>query len=249
MQEKVKKENNTIKALNEKITTANAAMKNGDFDTAISTLTEATQMDATRDILWAQLADAYRGSAVKQTDSAEKKKRLEEATTDYGKAIDIKQKAVDAGTKKPEDAKQLAAYYNNLGEAAGKSGKVDEAVKAYEQAAQINPEGAAGYYYNAGAVLTNAGKIDQAIAAFDKSIAADPNKAEAYYQKGVNLMGKATLQGDKTVPAPGTVEAFQKYLELQPNGPYAQTAKDLVASLGSSVETSFGTKKKPAPKK
>src|SRR5216683_1740293 len=124
VQEKAKKENNTIKALNEKITTANAAMKNGDFDSAISTLTEATQIDATRDILWAQLADAYRGSAAKQTDSAEKKKRLEEATTDYGKAIDIKQKAVDAGAKKPEDTKQLAAYYNNLGEAAGKSGKI-----------------------------------------------------------------------------------------------------------------------------
>jgi len=249
VQEKAKKENNTIKALNEKITTANAAMKNGDFDSAISTLTEATQMDASRDILWAQLADAYRGSAVKQTDSAEKKKRLEEATTDYGKAIDLKQKAVDAGAKKPEDTKQLAAYYNNLGEAAGKSGKVDEAVKAYEQAAQINPEGAAGYYYNAGAVLTNAGKVDDAIKAFDKCIAADPNKAEAYYQKGVNLIGKATLQGDKMVAPPGTAEAFNKYLELQPTGTYADVAKQMLASIGGSVETGFGTKKKPAPKK
>ena len=38
-------------------------------------------------------------------------------------------------------------------------------------------------------------------AAFDKCIAADPTRAEAYYQKGVNLMGKATLQGDKMVAA------------------------------------------------
>src|SRR5258706_1267369 len=248
-QEKAKKENNTVKALNEKIGTASAAMKNGDFDTAISTLTEATQMDATRDILWAQLADAYRGSAAKQTDSAEKKKRLEEATTDYGKAIDIKQKAVDAGAKKPEDAKQLAAYYNNLGEAASKAGKVNEAVKAYEQAAQINPEGAAGYYYNAGAVLTNAGKVDDAIAAFDKCIAADPTRADAYYQKGVNLIGKATLQGDKMVAPAGTAEAFNKYLELQPAGPYADVAKQMLASIGASVETGFGTKKKAAVKK
>jgi len=248
-QEKAKKENNTVKALNEKIVAANTAMKAGDFDTAITTLTEATQVDATRDILWAQLADAYRGSAAKQTDSAEKKKRLEEATADYGKAIDIKQKAVDAGTKKPEDAKQLAAYYNNLGEAAAKSGKVDEAVKAYTQAAQVNPEGAAGYYYNAGAVLTNAGKVDDAIAAFDKCIAADPTRADAYYQKGVNLIGKATLQGDKMVAPAGTADAFNKYLELQPTGPYADVAKQMLASIGAQVETGFGTKKKPAVKK
>jgi tetratricopeptide (TPR) repeat protein len=248
-QEQAKKENNTIKALNEKINAANAAIKNGDYDTAIATLKEATAMDASRDILWAQLADAYRGSALKQTDTAEKKKRLEEATTDYGKAIDIKQKAVDAAsTKKPEDIKQLAAYYNNLGEAAGKSGKVDEAVKAYTQAAQVNPEGAAGYYYNAGAVLTNAGKVDDAIAAFDKCIAADPTRADAYYQKGVNMIGKATLQGDKMVAPPGTADAFNKYLELQPTGPYADVAKQMLASIGASVETGFG-KKKAATKK
>jgi tetratricopeptide (TPR) repeat protein len=246
-EEKAKKENNTIKALNEKIVAASAAMKAGDFDTAISTLIEATQMDDTRDVLWAALADAYRGSALKQTDPAEKSKRLQEAVTDYQKAIDIKQKAMDTDTKKnPDDPKRLAAYYNNLGEADGKSGKIDDAVKAYSQAAQINPEGSAGYYYNAGAVLTNAGKVDDAIAAFDKCIAVDPNKADAYYQKGVNLIGKATLQGDKMVAPAGTAEAFQKYLALQPAGPYADVAKQMLASIGAPVETGFGTKKKGA---
>jgi tetratricopeptide (TPR) repeat protein len=248
-QEKAKKENNTVKALNEKIVAANIAIKAGDFDTAISTLNEATQTDPTRDILWAQLADAYRGSALKQTDPAERSKRLLEAVTDYQKAIEMRQKSIETASKKdPDDNKRLAAYYNNLGEAAGKAGKVDEALKAYTQAAQVNPESAASYYYNAGAVLTNAGKIDDAIAAFDKCIAADPNKAEAYYQKGVNMIGKATLQGDKMVAPPGTAEAFQRYLELQPTGPYADVAKQMLASIGASVETGFGKKKAP-PKK
>jgi tetratricopeptide (TPR) repeat protein len=247
-QEKQKKEVNTIKALNEKIVAANTSMKAGDYDSAIATLTEATQMDATRDVIWAQLADAYRGSAIKQTDRAEKTKRFDEAVTDYQKALDLKQKAMET-KKTPEDSKQLAAYYNNLGEAAGKAGKVDDAVKAYTQAAQVNPEGAAGYYYNVGAVYTNAGKVDDAIAAFDKCIAADPTRADAYYQKGVNMIGKATLQGDKMVAPPGTADAFQKYLELQPTGPYADVAKQMLASIGASVETGFGTKKKAAPKK
>jgi len=247
--EKIKKENLTIKSLNEKIVAANTAMKAGDYDTAVTTMTEATQMDATHDVLWALLADAYRGSAMKQTDRAERQRRLEEAIADYNRAIDIKQKAMETDTKKnPDDPKHLAGYYNNLGDAAAKAGKTEDAIKAYDQAAKVNPEGAAGYYFNEGAVLTNAGKVDEANAAFDKCIAADPTKAEAYYQKGVNLMGKATLQGDKTIPAPGTVEAFQKYLELAPNGPNAENAKAMLASLGATVETSYGTKKKPVKK-
>jgi hypothetical protein len=51
------------------------------------------------------------------------------------------------------------------------------------------------------------------------------------------------------VAPPGTADAFQKYLELQPTGPYADVAKQMLASIGSSVETGFGTKKKAAPKK
>jgi tetratricopeptide (TPR) repeat protein len=243
-EEKVKKENSTIATLNSKIVAANASMKAGDFDAAIATLTEATQMDATRDVLWAQLADAYRGSAPKQTDSAEKAKRFQEAVNDYQKAIDIKQKAMET-KKDPEDSKKLAAYYNNMADAQYKTSKIDDAVKSYTQAAQLNPEGAAAYYFNIGAVLTNAGKADEAIAAFDKCIAADPTKADAYYQKGVNLIAKETLDKDnKAIAPPGTAEAFQKYLALAPNGPYADVAKQMLASIGAPVETGFGTKKK-----
>ena len=92
-------------------------------------------------------------------------------------------------------------------------------------------------------MLTNAGKVDEAIQAFDKVIAADPNKADAYYWKGVNMIGKATLKGDKMVAPEGTAEAFQKYLELQPSGQYAEPAKQMLASIGASVETKFGKKK------
>jgi hypothetical protein len=85
--------------------------------------------------------------------------------------------------------------------------------------------------------------------AFDKVIAADPNKADAYYWKGVNMIGKATLKGDKMVAPEGTAEAFQKYLELQPTGTFADPAKQMLTSIGASVETQFGNKKKAAPKK
>jgi tetratricopeptide (TPR) repeat protein len=248
-QEKAQQEGDLVKTLNEKLAAAGQAAQTGDFDTAIATLTAATQMDATRDLLWFKLADAYSSSAPKQTDPGEKTRRYEEAVADYQKAVDLKRQAMQAAPPKPEDTKTLAAYYNNLAQAESKSHKTDDAIKAYGQAAELDPAGSAQYQYNIGAVLTNAGRIDEAIAAFDKAIQLDPNKAEAYYQKGVNLISKASLdkQG-KVVPAPGTAEALNKYLELQPNGQFADGAKGMLQYIGSSIETSFG-KKKPTTKK
>ena len=246
-QAKQAKETNTVKTLNEKLNAAKTAADAGDFDTAIAALNEANQTDPTRDLVWFKLGDYYRLSATKQTDPAEKQKRLDSAVTAYQKAVDIKKSTTN--DKDPNAAKNLAAYYNNLADAYYKAKKIDDAVKTYEMAAQVDPTSVAQSYFNIGAVYTNSGRPDEANAAFDKCLAADPTRAEAYYQKGLNLLGKATLQGDKTVAPPGTAEAFQKYLEIAPTGPNADSAKALLASLGSSVETSYGTKKKPAPKK
>ena len=245
-QAKAAKESNTVKALNDKLNAAKTAADAGDFDTAIASLTEANSVDPSRDLVWFKLGDYYRLSAPKQTDPAEKQKRYDSAVTSYEKAIELKKAATN--DKDPSAASNLAAYYNNLAEAYAKANKTDDAVKTYELAAQANPPGAAQYYFNTGAVLTNAGKVDDALAAFNKVIAADPTRADAYYWKGVNMIGKATLQGDKMVAPPGTAEAFQKYLELQPSGTYADAAKQMLATIGSSVETGFG-KKKAAPKK
>jgi tetratricopeptide (TPR) repeat protein len=242
IKEKQAKETNTVKGLNDKLNAAKTAADAGDYDTAIASLNEANQIDPSRDLIWFNLGDYYRLSATKQTDPAEKQKRLDSAVEAYQKAVDIKKGVTN--DKDPNAAKNLAAYYNNLADAYYKAKKVDDAVKTYEMAAQVDPSSVAQSYFNIGAVLTNSGRPDEANAAFDKCIAADPTKAEAYYQKGLNLLGKATLQGDKTVAPPGTAEAFQKYLELTPTGPNAESAKALLASIGSTVETTYGTKKK-----
>jgi tetratricopeptide (TPR) repeat protein len=251
------KEADTIKVLNEKLTAANDATKAGEYDTAIAMLTEATSLDASRDVLWYKLGDAYSQSAMKQTDSAEKNKRFDTAVTDIQKAIDMKKADMDkanASDKKPDAAKQaesnknLAAYYNGLGNAYGRSGKADGAVAAYTHAAELDPANSGLYYFNLGAIMTNGGHVDEAVAAFDKAIAADPTKAAAYYWKGVNMMGKATLKDNKIIAPEGTAEALNKYLELEPAGPYAQPAKDLLASMGAAVETSYGKKKGAAKK-
>lgn len=255
-QAKVAAENNTIKGLNEKLAAAKTAADAGDFDTAIAQITQATQMDPNRDLLWAKLGDYELTSATKQTDAAEKSKRYDAAVTDYQKAVDLKQKAIDAtpAAKTPDANKTLASFYNNKGKAEAQMGKTADAVNSYNRAAQLDPAGAGMYYFNLGAILTNANtkNDDQmrkaAADAFDKAIAADPNRADAYYWKGTNLIGAATLKGDKMVAPPGTAEAFQKYLELQPTGPHAEEAKAMLQGLGATVETSYGKKKTTSKK-
>ena len=112
-QAKAAKETNTVKALNEKLNAAKTAADAGDFDTAIASLTEATQMDATRDLIWFKLGDYYRMSVPKQTDPAEKEKRLGSAIEAYQKAIDIKKAIVN--DKDPNAAKNLARLLQQHG--------------------------------------------------------------------------------------------------------------------------------------
>ncbi len=242
-------EKKTVGTLNEKLAAAKAASDAGDFETAIATLNEANQIDSTRDLIWFKLGDAYRMSGPKQPDPAEKQKRYEMAATDYEKAIQLRG-ASETAQKDPDNNVKMAAYYNNLAEAYSKAHKIDESIANYSKAAQLDPAHSATYLFNEGAVLTNAGRADDAIAVWDKVIAADPTKAAAYYQKGVNLIGKETIGPDgKAVAPPGTAEAFQKYLQLEPNGPFAEGAKAMLASIGAPVETGFGTTKKKAVKK
>lgn len=226
--EEQQKEASKIKGLNEKLAQAAAEQQAGQLDQAVATLTEATNLDPTRDLLWFKLADAERLAASKTTDSAQQKEKYLKAIEDYKKAIVIK---------------PVGAYYNNLGEAYAKTGDTQNAIASYNQAAQVDPPNAGQYYFNEGAILTNTGKVDDAIAAFDKAIQADPNKPDAYYWKGVDMMGKAKLVGNKMEAPAGTAEAFNKYLELAPTGQFAEPAKQMLATMGAEIETSFGKAK------
>lgn len=222
--EAVQKHNEKIKTLNASLTQAKQLEGAGNWDEAINVLQQAAQVDPTQDLIWFSLGDAQRGA-----------KKYPEAIESYQKAIAIK------GT--------VGAYHGNLADAYAKSGQTDKAIQEYDAAAAADPASAASYYFNEGAVFTNTNKSDEAIAAFDKAIKADPTKALAYYFKGIALMGKATTKGDKMVAPDGTAQAFNKYLELDPTGQYADPAKQMLATIGASVETSYGKAKTSTPKK
>lgn len=259
------KYNSNIKAINEKFNAANAALKATppQYDTAIASLTEATQLGPNEDLVWFRLGQTYLDSAKTATDPADKTKRYTEAYNDIQKAVDLKKTAMSsapqgAAPAKPpaqggvSDQARMAAYYDNLAAVSAKIGKSDDAVNAYKQAAELDPAHAGQYYYNLGAVLTNSNMSNdvnvrkQAIEAFDKAIAADPNRADAYFWKGQNYMGMATTDNSGKIAVPeGTAESYQKYLELQPSGPHAEEAKQMLAALNANVETTYGKKGKP----
>ncbi|MDP8989382.1 MAG: tetratricopeptide repeat protein [Acidobacteriota bacterium] len=219
------------KALNDAFNAGKTAAAANQWDAAIDGFTKASEVDASQHVVWGNLADSYvsRAKAAPATKDA-----------DLVKAADAYQKAIAIS---PNDA----AYHNNYALVLGQQKKFDEAQAELTKAAQIDPTGAGKFYYNLGAVYVNTGNLDPAAAAFKKAIDLDPNYAEAYFQYGLSLIGKATIENGKTVAPPGTAEAFQKYLDLTPNGPNAETAKAMMASMGAAVQTNF--KAAPAQQK
>jgi len=137
---------------------------------------------------------------------------------------------------KPDDP----AYYNNFALALAKDKKIDEAKTNLDKAIQLDPPGAGKYYYNMGALLVNGSQSEAAGEEFKKAIDADATYADAHYQYGLYLTSKATTDKDgKIIPAPGTIDELQKYLQLKPDGPFAASAKELIAGLGGTVSTTF----------
>ncbi len=211
------------KALNDAFNAGKTAAAANQWDAAIDGFTKASEVDANQHVVWGNLADSYVSRA--KANPATKEADLAKAAEAYQKAIAIN----------PNDS----AYHNNYALVLGQEKKYDEAQAELTKAAQIDPAGAGKFYFNLGAVYVNTGNLDPAAAAFKKAIDLDPNYAEAYFQYGLSLIGKATIDNGKTVAPPGTAEAFQKYLDLAPNGPNADTAKAMMASMGATVQTNF----------
>ena len=255
------KYNANVKVVKDKLAAATAAIQppTPDYDKAIGLMNEAVALVPDENVVWYRRGVIYLDSAKAQTDPAEKTKRNSSAYDDLQKAIELKKTAMSspAQSGKPtaqggiSDNQLLAAYNDSLAAAAGRLGKNDEAMSAYKQAAELDPAGAGHYYLNMGILLTNSNKtsdpeiVKKAVEAFDKAIAADPKNADAYYLKGIDLMGLLKMDSNnKVIAPPGMADAFQKYLELQPDGVHAAEAKNDLALVGSTVETSYGTTKK-----
>jgi tetratricopeptide (TPR) repeat protein len=189
---------------------------------AVSELQQALEgtadTDPNRNIVLARLGDAY------------------ETTGKYTEAADAYTKAV---ALKPDPG-----YYNNLGNCLARTGKVDDALVAYQKAIELDPTNTAMYWRNFAVGLYNTGRIKESLDPLRKATTADPKNAQAWYLLGAALVNTMEFKqdGDKLVPVlqPGTIEAYQKSIDLDPNGPYAAQAKqgiDALQSMGVGIDT------------
>ena len=212
--------------------TFNAGMESKrlkDYAIAVQHFKEAAAIDAKQDVIWGNMAEALAGLVSTKAGDA-REQAGNEAIDAYLKAIELK----------PDPA-----YHNNLGLLLVRLQRIEEGKAELEKAAQLSPENAGTYYFNLGAVMVNTGNTDGAISAFTKATEAQPDFANAYYQLATVLVSTATMKEDGSViPAPGTVEAYQKYLDLAPTGPYAASAQAMVQSLSGKLETVFEQPKK-----
>lgn len=228
------------KQLNDAFNQGMAALSAKQFDAAVDAFTKASEMDPKQHVVWAHLADAAVALAGTKT-GAEKDAATAKGLDAFAKAIELK----------PDDA----AYHNNFALAMAKGGKFPEAQAELAKAAQLDPTNAGRYYYNLGALLVNSNQLEAAGLAFKQAIDGDPNYADAQYQYGVYLVAKAQVTPEgKFKPVDGTREAFEKYLSLKPDGPFAESAKGMIASMESTITTKYenpdaAAKKKGAKKK
>jgi len=179
------------------------------YDKAIGVMEQAVAIDKTHDVLFANLGEDYADA-----------KQYDKAAAAYQQAI----------TLKPT----VANYYINMGTALAKAGKMDDANAAFDKATKIDPTQSKLAMYNLAVILMNNNDMKNASSAFDKLLQIDPKNANAWYYKGMCLLNQATTdpKTNKMITVPGTVEAFKKSLELDPNGPNAATAKQLLQTLG-----------------
>ncbi len=170
----------------------------------------ASEKDPNQHLLWAKLGEAYDVAG-----------RNEEAAQAYQQAV----------LAKPDDP----GYYNNLGNVLARAGKIDDARAAYTKSAELDPTKAATAWRNFGISLYNANRGADAIEPLQKSAELDPKSAQTWYLLGACLIYRMTVKkvGDKDVPefAPGTIEAYQKAVELDPNGPFGKQAQEGLAQL------------------
>jgi len=212
------------KELNDAFNAAMQAKKAQQWDTAVENFEKARALAPEENVILGNLADTYFQKA-QATQGAEREAALEESFSMYAQMLVLS----------PSDDTTL----NNYALALYLAGRYDEGRSTLEKAIQLNPSKAGMYYYNLGASLLAIDMSNQEAAceAFAKAVEVG-TYASAFLQHGNCLMNKMTLSEDGAIiPAPGTKEAFEKYLEAEPDGPDAEAARQAIQILGMSVET------------
>jgi tetratricopeptide (TPR) repeat protein len=180
----------------------------------------------------------YQQALAAVTDPADVKNRAA-VYAQMASAYELEGKYEEAAQAYQQDiaARPDAGAYNNLGNDLAKIGKMDEARAAYDQSAALDPAGAPLAYRNFGVVLFNVGKLKDSPAAdlLKKATEAEPNNQQGWFLLGAALAANMAVEqvGDKITFKfpPGTAEAFQKCIEIDPKSQYAELSRKNLEDL------------------
>lgn len=155
----------------------NLAFERKAFDLAIFYWNQLSKVDATNEMVWYSLGNAY-----------EQKKMMHRSYPAYQKFIDLADPAKNghaASTKRKLD-QGLTAYQGNIDQVEKymKNEQYDAVAKLYGKALEYHPAPAQ-IYRAYGAVLYRLNKLDQALAAYLASIEKDSTNLGAYVNLGV----------------------------------------------------------------
>ena len=218
----VVREDTVAKAINEHLAFGRELSQQGKWDEAIREFQAATDIDSSRDLPWALMAQAYCEEAAQ---AANRDALLQRCVANYKNAIALSPQA---------------AYLNNLGAAYVQRAQYGDAAAQFRDAERLTPEHALLYEQNLGVALlkqaetqNNAesiGLMQQAVTAFDRVLAGDAKRADVYYWKGMCLLRLAAAE------TPGTsyqsaANAFDRYAELAPQGHFIAEVRTLRQGL------------------
>jgi tetratricopeptide (TPR) repeat protein len=147
--------------------------------------------------------------------------------------------------------KPVAGTYMELGTDLAQLGEMPEATAACDKILTVDPTAKnmqAGCYKNVAIVLTNKGKLFDAIAPLQRATLLNPQDALAWKLLGDSLSSTITFKSQDGkivyVIPPGTLEAYQRCLQLDPNGPYAEQVKSALEGFAQLTKSPTETKEK-----
>lgn len=211
-----------------------AEIKTEKYTDIVSLMTKDSALKPDEALLWDQLG--YGQAGLEQSDNA---------IAAYQKAITL-----ETASKKPRQS-VIGQAQEGLGEVYARTGKVAEANAAFDAAAKADPDRASVYLKNQAIIFFQQANGPAQVAAADAAIKADPNPNDpnlsvVYYIKGQGLVQNATIdpKTQRIVLPPDCTAAYQKYLQLAPNGPFAQEVAGILQQAGEKVSDSYKASKK-----